>query len=79
MKFLKTLAAIDTEVAFRGIQTLYRTKNFEPYACRERLATCAQALEAHDNRRFWVLWRPEIVMTSEVELSKRDRDFLKLH
>jgi hypothetical protein len=23
------LAAIDTEVAFRGIQTLYRTKNLE--------------------------------------------------
>src|SRR6185369_16005405 len=26
MKFLKTLAAIDTEVAFRWDQTLYRTK-----------------------------------------------------
>src|SRR5690349_8629764 len=51
MKFLKSLAAIDTEVAFRGIQTLYRIKNFSRREGQRPLAIRVWSREAHDNRR----------------------------
>src|SRR6185503_4898413 len=51
MKFLKTLAAIDTEVAFRWNQTLYRTKNAERRACPEWLSSSVRKMKVHDNKR----------------------------
>jgi hypothetical protein len=81
MKFLKTLAAIDTEVAFRWNQTLYRTKNSKRCACQESRATCIHAREAHDNKRVWGLFaRPSRVINSGKPPSfKMEQGFLKFH
>jgi hypothetical protein len=50
MKFLKTLAAIDTGVAFPGNQTLYRTKILG-FAVRMVSDGAGLTAEAHDNKR----------------------------
>jgi hypothetical protein len=70
------LAAIDTEVAFRGIQTLYRIKNLRRSEDQRLLAVRARWREASDNRRVQ-RFRRLTLSSLEMEKTppKREKNF----